>query len=124
MVHPARLVDNTLIDAILDMFDRRNPSQFAAQIEALLDRPDATALLSTIVCPTLVLCGRADGWAAPSQHEEMAGMIPGSRLEIVEGSGHMAPMERPNAVAAALVAWTHVPPSRSPARSLRKSISA
>jgi len=124
MVHPARLADSMLIDAILDMFERRNPSQFAAQIEALLERPDATSLLPAIACPTLVLCGRADGWAAPSQHEEIAAMIRGSRLEIVEDSGHMAPMERPGAVAAALLDWMRVAPSPTDARRPYKMISA
>jgi len=109
MVHPARLTDGTLIDAILDMFERRTPAEFAAQIEALLTRPDATALLSTIACPTLVLCGRADGWAPPSQHEEMAAMIRDSELVIVEDCGHMATMERPDTIAAALQAWMRMP---------------
>ena len=109
MVHPARRADVTLIDAILDMFERRNSGQFAGQIEALLARPDASALLPTIACPTLVLVGREDSWAAPAQHEEMAAMIPGSRLVIVENCGHMAPMECPDAIAGALLAWMRAP---------------
>lgn len=110
MVDPARLADNALIDTILDMFERRTPSQFAGQIEALLARPDATALLPTIACPTLVLCGRADGWSTPAQHEEMAALIPRSRLAIVDDCGHMAPMERPQAIADAMLAWLHASP--------------
>ena len=122
MVHPSRLADGTLIDAILDMFERRTPAHFAAQIEALLSRPDATALLPTITCPTLVLCGGADGWSTPLQHQEMAALIPDSQLAIVEDCGHMAPMERPDAVAAALLAWIRVPPPQ--ARSSHKMMSA
>jgi pimeloyl-ACP methyl ester carboxylesterase len=123
MVHPSRLADATLIDAILDMFERRTPAQLAAQIEALLARPDATALLPTITCATLVLCGRADGWATPSQHQEMATLIPGSQLTIVEDCGHMAPMERPDAVAAALLAWIRVPAPAPRTRSSHKMMS-
>jgi hypothetical protein len=37
----------------------------------------------------------------------MAAAIPGSRLVAVEQCGHMAPMERPQAVAAALGQWLH-----------------
>jgi len=124
MVDPSRLADGTLIDAILDMLERRTSAQFAAQIEALLARPDATALLPTITCPTLVLCGRADGWATPSQHQEMAALIPESRLAIVEDCGHMAPMERPDAVAAALLAWMRVPRSPSQTPTSQKMMSA
>ena len=46
MVHPARLADARLMDAILDMIDRQTPDQFEAQIEALLARPDAGAVLA------------------------------------------------------------------------------
>ncbi len=97
------------------MFARRTPRQFEGQIEALLDRPDATDVLGAVACPALVLCGREDGWAPPSQHEEMAARVPGARLAILERCGHMAPMERPDAVGAALVEWlgpTRVPEAK------------
>jgi pimeloyl-ACP methyl ester carboxylesterase len=110
MVHPERLADTVLIEAILDMFARRTPQQFAGQIEALLARPDATDVLRAVTCPALVLCGREDGWAPPPQHEEMAALIPGSRLTIVDRCGHMAPMERPDAVGAALAEWLQATP--------------
>ena len=76
MVHPERLADAALIEAILDMFARRTPQQFAGQIEALLARPDATDVLRAVTCPALVLCGRDDAWATPQQHEEMAALMP------------------------------------------------
>lgn len=109
MVHPSRLADAGLVDSILDMVERRTPGQFAGQIEALLARPDAAPLLPTLRCPTLVLCGAADGWSAPAQHAEMAGMIAGSRLVFIQDSGHMAPMECPDATAAALLDWLRTP---------------
>jgi pimeloyl-ACP methyl ester carboxylesterase len=105
MVHPERLNDSALIDAILDMFERKTVSVFEAQQRALLARPDATQLLSEIVCPTLVMCGREDGWSPPSRHEEMARRIPDSRLVVIERCGHMSTMEQPDEVSAALGAW-------------------
>jgi pimeloyl-ACP methyl ester carboxylesterase len=105
MVHPDRLGDTALIEAILDMMERSNPDAFEAQQRALLARPDATALLSEIACPTLVLCGREDGWSPPSRHEDMAQRIRGSELAIVERCGHMSTMERPQEVAASLQRW-------------------
>jgi pimeloyl-ACP methyl ester carboxylesterase len=105
MVHPERLADAELIDAILAMFARRTPLQFEGQIAALLARPDAADVLRAVTCPALVLCGREDGWAPPPRHEEMAALMPGSRLAILDRCGHMAPMERPDAVAAALIEW-------------------
>jgi pimeloyl-ACP methyl ester carboxylesterase len=35
----------------------------------------------------------------------MAAAIPGSRVVIVADSGHMAPMEQPGAVSAAMLEW-------------------
>jgi pimeloyl-ACP methyl ester carboxylesterase len=111
MVHPDRLADIALVHTILDMFERRTPAEFAAQIEALLARPDATPLLRSIRCPTLVLCGRDDAWSRLAQHEEMAALIPGAPLAVVERCGHMAPMERPDDVGGALAAWLAQPAS-------------
>jgi pimeloyl-ACP methyl ester carboxylesterase len=105
MVHPARLTDAELVGPILDMFERRTPDLFAMQIKALLGRPDATAVLPTLRCPTLVLCGREDVWAPPPRHDAMAKMIRHSTLEIIPDCGHMAPMERPRAVNEALRGW-------------------
>jgi pimeloyl-ACP methyl ester carboxylesterase len=105
MVDPAHLADAALTNGILDMFERHTPEQFAGQIDALLARPDAGDLLPRIGCPTLVLCGREDVWSPPARHEEMAALLPASRLAIVERCGHMAPLEQPDAVAAALAEW-------------------
>ncbi|MCC7463485.1 MAG: alpha/beta hydrolase [Gammaproteobacteria bacterium] len=105
MVHPVRLGDAPLIERILAMFERRTPDIFAAQIHALLARPDASGLLDAIRCPTLVLCGAQDAWALPQGHRVMAAAIAGSTLAEIPGCGHMAPMEKSAEVSAALSAW-------------------
>jgi pimeloyl-ACP methyl ester carboxylesterase len=104
MVHPDRHA-SPVFEAVLDMIERSSPAVFAAQIEALLARPDATALLGTIACPTLLLCGREDGWSPPSRHRFMHERIAGSTLVVVERCGHMSTLERPEAVSDALSAW-------------------
>jgi pimeloyl-ACP methyl ester carboxylesterase len=105
IIHPDRLSDAALTGAILAMMSRKTPEIFAAQIKALLGRPDATALLPTIHCPTLVLCGRKDAWSPLEGHREIAAAIPHSHLAVIEHCGHMAPMERPEEVTAALSTW-------------------
>jgi len=104
MVHPSR-IDGPVFDAVLDMFERRSPGHFEAQIHALLTRPDATPQLGQIACPTLLLTGAQDGWAPPAAHRFMHEQIAGSRLIVVEDCGHMSPMEAPAAARAALVDW-------------------
>jgi pimeloyl-ACP methyl ester carboxylesterase len=105
MVHRERLDDVALIEDILQMIARKTPIEFAAQIKALLDRPDGTPVLGEIGCPTLVLCGRQDSWSPFARHEQMAALIPGSRLVAIEECGHMSTMERPEAVTMALRDW-------------------
>jgi len=104
MVHPERIGGPVFVQ-VLDMFDRGSAAQYAAQINALLNRPDAAPLLPTIQCTTLVLTGREDGWSGPAQHQAMAAAIPGAQLVIVEHSGHMCTMEQPQAVGEALADW-------------------
>lgn len=104
MVHPGRH-GTPLFEAVLDMFERKTPDVFAAQINALLTRPDCTELLTTIRCPTLLLCGRDDAWSPPARHEFMQRHIAGSRLVVVETCGHMSMMEQPEAVSSALAEW-------------------
>jgi pimeloyl-ACP methyl ester carboxylesterase len=105
MVHPDRRSDTSLINSILDMIARKTPEIFAAQIKALIERPDARPVLGQIQCPALVLCGRQDSWCVLAHHEEMASMIPNSRLVVIENCGHMSTMERPAEVTAALKEW-------------------
>lgn len=111
MVHASR-IGGPVFEAILDMFERSTPEVFAAQIKALLERPDATTLLPTITCPTLLLCGRDDAWSPPSRHETMHQAIGGSRLVVVAQCGHMSTMEQPEAVNGAFAEWLQSPGTR------------
>lgn len=103
MVAPARLASEpALVEAIVAMVARHTPEQCAAQVAALLARPDARPLLRRSAVPTLVGCGAHDRWAPVAQHEEIAALVPGSRRVVWPDCGHMAPMEHPAAVADAL----------------------
>jgi pimeloyl-ACP methyl ester carboxylesterase len=105
MVYPSRRSDRELMDKILDMIERKTPAHFEAQVRALLGRPDARPLLPGIACPTLVLCGREDSWSPLAQHEEMAELIPMSRLVALAACGHMSTLEKPAEVSAAMREW-------------------
>lgn len=104
MVHPRR-VGGAVFEQVLDMIGRGSADQFAAQISALLHRPDAGPQLPSIDCPTLVLTGREDGWSGPAQHQTIAQALPRADLVIIEDCGHMCTMEQPDAVSAALLRW-------------------
>ena len=105
IIHPDRLSDAALTAAIVEMMGRKTYEIFAAQIKALVNRPDATPVLAGIKCPTLVLCGREDTWSPLAQHREIEAAVQGADLAVIENCGHMAPMERPAEVTAALATW-------------------
>ncbi|WP_051503898.1 alpha/beta fold hydrolase [Sphingomonas jaspsi] len=58
----------------------------------LADQRDRAA---RIAVPTLILCGDEDSITPPSLSEELARLIPQSRLEILNGAGHLANAEQP-----------------------------
>ena len=45
--------------------------------------------------PTLVLCGSEDKITPPALSRELTHIIPGARLELIEGAGHIGNLERP-----------------------------
>jgi pimeloyl-ACP methyl ester carboxylesterase len=108
MVHPDQL-DTPLFQAVLQMIERSTPELFAAQLQALLGRPDATDLLPTITVPVLLLCGRQDNWSPLARHEQMQAALLASpasvELVVVENCGHMSTMEQAPTVSAALLRW-------------------
>jgi pimeloyl-ACP methyl ester carboxylesterase len=105
LIHAERLTDKPLVDAVIGMAERIGKDAFLRQQQAILGRPDGRPDLAKIACPTLVLCGRQDALTPLAAHEEMAASIKGSRLVVVEDSGHLPPLERPDAVTAALREW-------------------
>lgn len=104
MVHPQAL-GTPLFEAIVAMVARHSPAQQAAQVRALLARPDAGPVLRATRCPALLLCGEQDAWSPPARHLEMQAFMPQATLVRVPDCGHMSTMEAPAAVNAALEAW-------------------
>lgn len=105
MVAPHHAADSALMARLTAMVARATPALFQRQTNALLTRPDAQPVLKTIGCATALIVGRLDGWSPLAQHEEMAALIPDATLTVIEDSGHMSPVEQPQAVSAALLAW-------------------
>ena len=55
---------------------------------------DLTARLPEVRIPTLVIGGSADVITPPAESRRLATLIPGARLEMVAGGGHMLMLER------------------------------
>ena len=72
-------------------------------LAAMRDRPGSESLLPALAgLPTLVVVGEADGLTPPDQAKAMAQAIPGARLVIIPGAGHLPPVEQPGATTQAL----------------------
>ncbi|MGH9135421.1 MAG: alpha/beta fold hydrolase [Acidimicrobiales bacterium] len=64
---------------------------------------DLTERLGDVQVPVLVLAGAADRVVAPIESERIAELVPGARLEVFRGAGHMLPIERSAQVAEHIV---------------------
>ena len=60
---------------------------------------------STLALPTHVVWGRDDAWIPVDRADRLAETIPGARLEIVEGAGHLIQFDQPARLAATLQRW-------------------
>jgi pimeloyl-ACP methyl ester carboxylesterase len=105
LVHPDRQNYEALKRLMRTMAAEVGAEAFLRQQQAIMARPDSRPGLSAISCPTLVLVGENDQGTPPALSEEIAAAIPGSRLVVVPDCGHMSTLERPQAVADALVDW-------------------
>jgi 3-oxoadipate enol-lactonase len=86
--------DERIRGEVIDTMAAIDPAAFRLGAAAvwLADQRDRAA---SIDVPTLILCGDEDGVTPPALSEELAGLIPGSRLEIISASGHLANAEQP-----------------------------
>ncbi|HXI21939.1 MAG TPA: alpha/beta hydrolase, partial [Gemmatimonadales bacterium] len=72
-------------------------------IGAMRDRPDSFPLLPTLTgLPTLIVAGDADQLIPRDRTQAMADALPGARLAVLPGVGHLAPVESPEPVTALL----------------------
>jgi pimeloyl-ACP methyl ester carboxylesterase len=104
-VHKERQGDAALKRIVFEMAMTAGADAFVRQQQAIMTRPDSRPELPSIRCPTLVLVGEGDQLTPPALSEEMAALIPNSRLVKVPDCGHLSTLEKPEAVTKALAEW-------------------
>jgi pimeloyl-ACP methyl ester carboxylesterase len=104
-VHKDRRGDKAIRAVVDAMTAETGPEAFVRQEKAIMSRRDSRPLLAGIKCPTLVLVGDGDELTTPELPREIAGGIAKAKLTIVPDCGHLATLERPEAVNAALGQW-------------------
>ena len=91
-----------LTDTVHRMAKDTGLDAFLRQQSAIMGRADSTGSLSAIACPTLVIVGDSDTLTPPERAREIAEVIPGAELKIIENCGHLSTLEQPDAVSAAI----------------------
>lgn len=78
------------------MMTGTSPQGAAAALRGMAERPDQTSLLPRILAPTLIIVGSEDQVTPLKDAQIMRREIRGSRLEEIEGAGHVSNLERPS----------------------------
>lgn len=74
---------------------------FAVEQRALVsETPALQRTIRSIRVPTVVVVGGRDAQTPPAAAAELAAGIPGARLEVLPGLGHLLPLEAPERLAA------------------------
>lgn len=105
LVSPGRVDDAALAAVVDDMRREVGAAAFIRQQKTIMSRPDSRPDLPGIGCRTLVVVGEGDQLTPPALAQEMADGIKGAELSVIAGAGHLAPLERPEAVNAVLARW-------------------
>ena len=109
LIHKDRLADRALVDQVLAMADSIGHATFARQQAAIIARPDNRPFLAEIKCPTTIIVGAEDALTPVKVAQEMQKGIAGSTLHVIPECGHLATLERPEAVNAILRDWLLAP---------------
>jgi pimeloyl-ACP methyl ester carboxylesterase len=86
-----------VVDSVYQMLTRASVAGIVGALEAMRERPDSTATLSTIDVLTLIVVGEDDVLTPVADSEAMHRAIYGSRLQILAHAGHVSNVERPAA---------------------------
>jgi pimeloyl-ACP methyl ester carboxylesterase len=98
--------DAATIDRIQAMSQRLGRDTFMRQ--AGMTRASDLHRLGAIRCPTLVLAAAQDALRSLEEARELQAGIPGAILQVIEGSGHMLPIEAPATVLCAIISFLEV----------------
>ena len=83
-----------IVRRLREMMVGTQPEGAAAALRGMAVRRDQTSFLSRIISPTLILVGSNDAITPKADSELLHKEIGGSRLQILDGAGHVSNLER------------------------------
>jgi pimeloyl-ACP methyl ester carboxylesterase len=100
-----RPLTSEALETVLQMCAEVGPDGLMNQQTAMMNRPDSRPGLGAISCSTVVICGRQDQSWPLENSKELAALIPGAKLVVIEDCGHFPTLDQPEETTAALRAW-------------------
>jgi len=85
--------DARLLGIARQMASDTGGATFLAQQRAIMARIDSRPRLGEIAVPTLLIWGEKDGITSRAHHDEILDAIPGAKLKVIAGAGHLPTVE-------------------------------
>lgn len=106
LLHPAHLDDETIVGPIQQMALDLGKEVLLTQFATTIDRPDLMERLAELSFPVLIVGADGDNLVAPENLREMVARFPNASLQMLSGdTGHMIPLEAPEALAPRMLAF-------------------
>lgn len=100
-----------LRQAVLEMADDVGERDLDDQLAIQQSRVDERPALTRIGVPTLLVAGAEDALVPVARHDEIRAQVTAATAVVLPRTGHLAPLEEPGQVAAALARWLTEPAS-------------
>jgi 3-oxoadipate enol-lactonase len=85
----------SLVDQVANAMARSIRLPGYAYAAASMAETDHGGVLGSLAVPTLVIAGDRDTVTGVAESEAIAAAVPGARLAVIEGAGHLSNVERP-----------------------------
>ena len=85
-----------LVEQVRRIMSSNPPGGLVGGLEAMKGRPDSLPTIGNLKVPTLVLVGEHDTPSPPNVVRVWQERIPGSRLVVIPGAGHLSNLEQPD----------------------------
>jgi pimeloyl-ACP methyl ester carboxylesterase len=105
LVSPRAAASPSLMAQVRALLGEIPLSRSIAQQRAMLGRSDNRQSLTLAQAPVLAVGGDHDRVCPPTSVEAVRSYAPGARVHVLQGCGHLSPLERPAGLAAVLTGW-------------------
>ncbi len=105
MVADSAVVSDALVERFHDMFRHRGNRRAEMQRMASFDAGEPESVLAAVVAPSLVVWGQQNPQLPVALADDFVGLLvnaPSLRLSVVDGAGHLLPVEKPAELATLL----------------------